>query len=138
MRTAVMEFINADYNTVDKNLTVAFTTALKEKGFIFPAKSVNGKFTVLKPFDEGVFIVDATDHVFHILRRNGKPADALTQINFVLQVNSRQIQSLTLAAECHLDLGDPANHHMPVLDSGVYKNSKISLKISSTFGLTTL
>ncbi len=38
------------------------------------------------------------------LRLNGEPAEALVQINQVLQVNSRQIQSLVLATECYLDL----------------------------------
>ena len=35
-----MEFINADTNKKDKALTDSFTMALKEKGFIFPARSV--------------------------------------------------------------------------------------------------
>ncbi|MCK5099446.1 MAG: DUF4857 domain-containing protein [Desulfobacteraceae bacterium] len=81
MRPTAMEFINADYNSLDKDLTAIFTTALKEKGFVFPARSVNGKFTVLKPFDEGVFIVDATYHVFHILRRNGNPVVIKTPVS---------------------------------------------------------
>lgn len=32
-----MEFINADYNRIDSELTGVFTQALKEKGFVFPA-----------------------------------------------------------------------------------------------------
>ena len=81
MQADAMEFINADYNALDKDLTDTFTTALKEKGFVFPARSVNGKFTVLKPFDEGVFIVDQTSHIFHVLRRNGKPVVIKTPVS---------------------------------------------------------
>jgi tetratricopeptide (TPR) repeat protein len=38
------------------------------------------------------------------LRLNGEPAKALEQVALVLQTNSRQIQALTLAADCYLDL----------------------------------
>ena len=55
---------------VEKELTKLFTSALKAEGFIFPARSVNGKFTILKPFDEGAFIVDAKYQVFHLKRQN--------------------------------------------------------------------
>ncbi len=76
-----MEFINADSNTKDAELTRAFTRALTEKGFVFPARSVNGKFTVLKPFDEGIFLVDGTYSVFHVKRVNGSPQVVKTPID---------------------------------------------------------
>lgn len=75
-----MVFINADTNTEDKALTETYTRALKDKGFRFPARSVNGKFTVLKPFDEGVFLVDADYRVFHLKRVNGMPQVVATHI----------------------------------------------------------
>lgn len=81
MTTDAMEFINADYNIVDKVLTERFTSALKRAGFVFPARSVNGKFTILKPFDEGVFLVDDTFHVFHLKRKNGDPIVVKTSID---------------------------------------------------------
>lgn len=54
-----LEFINADYNRVDDELTARFTDALRSAGFSFPARHVAGKFTILKPFDDGAFLVDA-------------------------------------------------------------------------------
>lgn len=80
MTATAMEFVNADTNTVDQSLTAMFTHALKAEGFTFPARSVNGKFTVLKPFDEGVFLVDADYSVFHVKRQNGRPVVVKTPI----------------------------------------------------------
>lgn len=86
-----MEFINADTNKIDKILTEKFTRALTEKGFVFPARSVNGKFTILKPFDEGIFIVDAEFHVFHVKRVNGNPFVIKTPIDPNLQTRHIKI-----------------------------------------------
>ena len=80
-----MVFVNADTNSVDEILTSRFTNALKGEGFRFPARSVNGKFTILKPFDEGVFLVDATDHVFHLKRVNNEPVVVRTDIDPALK-----------------------------------------------------
>ncbi|PIE61025.1 MAG: DUF4857 domain-containing protein [Desulfobacterales bacterium] len=86
MEDNAMVFINADTNRVDPKLTDAFTKALKEKGFRFPVRSVNGKFTVLKPFDEGVFLVDANYSVFHVKRVDGKTWVVKTPIPSTLKV----------------------------------------------------
>ncbi|MCD6534784.1 MAG: DUF4857 domain-containing protein [Deltaproteobacteria bacterium] len=40
-----LQFINVDTNTVEKELSELFTYALKAEGFVFPARSVNGKVT---------------------------------------------------------------------------------------------
>ncbi len=81
MTSQEMEFINADTNQVDENLTRAFTQTLKQKGCIFPIRVVNGKFTVLKPFDEGIFLVDDQYQVFHVKRVNGEPKIVKTPID---------------------------------------------------------
>lgn len=86
-----MEFINADFNTVDEDLTELFTDALKAEGFVFPARSVNGKFTILKPFDEGVFLVDDEYRVFHVKRRDGRPVVVKTSIDPALKARHIKI-----------------------------------------------
>ncbi len=86
MTPDAMVFINADTNENDKALTDAFTKALTDKGFGFPAQSVNGKFTVLKPFDEGVFLVDAQYRVFHVKRVDGRPWVVKTPIPEELKI----------------------------------------------------
>lgn len=80
MTDTAMEFINADYNTVDADLTARFTAALDAAGFVFPARLVAGNYTILKPYDDGVFIVDARNSVFHIKREKGRPVVVKTPV----------------------------------------------------------
>ena len=56
MTNNAMEFINADANVIDTRLTEMYTHALEKKGFVFPARSVNGKFTVLKPLTKACLL----------------------------------------------------------------------------------
>ena len=86
-----MEFVNADNNTVDEGLSRVFTRALKEVGFKFPARLVAGKGTILKPFDEGYFVVDIAGAVFHIKRVRGKPLCVRTPIPADLGIRSIRI-----------------------------------------------
>ncbi len=58
------------HGEVDKRLTSEVNLALNEEGFVFPAKKVWGKFTNLKPYDLGLFITDAKDKLFQLIRYN--------------------------------------------------------------------
>jgi len=78
--TGRMEFINVDTNEVDKDLTKLFTNALKNAGFTFPARLSAGRVSILKSFDEGYFIVDANDGVYHVKRVGGQPLVIKTPI----------------------------------------------------------
>ena len=80
MTDEAMEFINADFNAVDPDLTRRFTDALRGAGFHFPASLVAGNFTILKPYDDGVFIVDSAKDVFHVKRVGGEPVVVRTPI----------------------------------------------------------
>ncbi len=75
-----MEFVNVDTNTVDEELTALFTEALTAEGFRFPARLVAGKQTILKPFDEGYFVIDDGGTVFHVKRVDGQPSVVKTPI----------------------------------------------------------
>lgn len=74
------EFVNVDVNARDDDLTAAFTQALSQAGFRFPARLIAGKATILKPFDEGYFAVDDTGQVFHLKRVDGRPQVVRTPI----------------------------------------------------------
>ena len=75
-----MEFINVDTNIVDQELTGKFTNAMKKAGFVFPAGLTSGKISILKPFDEGFFVVDANKCTYHVKRVRGKPVVVKTPI----------------------------------------------------------
>lgn len=83
---SAMEFINADFNRIDTELTKRFTTALNSLGFAFPATVIGGKTTNLKPFDEGFFIRDSKGGVFHVKRVLNKPDIVKTSIDSSLDI----------------------------------------------------
>lgn len=68
-----MEFIDAASNKVNEQKTALFTGALQHYGFSFPAKMIEGIPTTRKSCDEGYFIVDNADQVFHIKMEQGEP-----------------------------------------------------------------
>jgi hypothetical protein len=68
-----MEFINSENNKIEKEISQEFTKALKEKGFVFPSSGCYGNVDPRKPFDEGYFIVDSEQKIFHLKMVKGKP-----------------------------------------------------------------
>ena len=68
-----LEFIRAEDNRVDEEMSALFTDKMKEKGFTFPAKYLAGNPTTRKPFDEGYFIVDSNNKIFQVKKIKGKP-----------------------------------------------------------------
>ncbi len=91
MTPAAMEFVNVDVNRVDPALTASFTEALLAEGFTFPARLVAGKQTILKPFDEGVFITDATGALFHVKRQGDTPLVRRTPVPADLGIRSIKV-----------------------------------------------
>lgn len=68
-----MEFIKASNNQIDEPKSQLYTAALQKKGFTFPAKSISGLPTTRKSCDEGYFITDAADQLFHLKMMEGHP-----------------------------------------------------------------
>jgi len=68
-----MEFINAKTNVVEEKKSALFTSALKHYGFVFPSKIIAGIPTTRKSCDEGYFVIDANNHLFHVKMVRGKP-----------------------------------------------------------------
>jgi hypothetical protein len=68
-----IEFINASTNQINEEKSQIFSAALYRKGFDFPAKSISGLVTRIKSCDEGYFIVDSSDQLFHLKMTEGKP-----------------------------------------------------------------
>ena len=75
-----IKFVTASTNTIDEHLSEMFTDALINSGFTFPAKLIAGKTTSMKPFDEGYFIVDSRNSVFHLKRVDNSPVCIKTPI----------------------------------------------------------
>ncbi len=68
-----LEFIDVASNTVNQQKSELFHQALLKKGFVFPAKWVSGIPSARKAYDEGYFICDKDNQLFHLKQINGKP-----------------------------------------------------------------
>lgn len=53
-------------NDVNKELTIEYTNIFKKNNFLFPAKIIAGKTSNIKPLDEGYFILDQKNDLFHM------------------------------------------------------------------------
>lgn len=132
-----MEFINADYNRRDEKATRVFNDALKKAGFQFPGRLSAGKPTILKPFDEGVFLVDASGAVFHVKRVNGEPRIVKTPIDPALGVRSikvnenrrREFYGMVLTADKRLHLISYDNYRLITLPLESYDPDTMDFKL---------
>ena len=68
-----MEVLDITRNEIDNEMTDVFTRALQKENFRFPAKLVGGNPSTFKPFDEGYFIVDSKNELYHLKMIEGKP-----------------------------------------------------------------
>lgn len=89
MTSSQMQFVHSDSNSVDTITTELFTTALHEVGFQFPAHGVWGNFTVFKPYDAGVFILDSLGKTYRVRRVKGAPH--VTKLSFPEHIVPRKI-----------------------------------------------
>jgi len=132
-----MEFLNVDTNRIDPDRTALFTTALTARGFTFPARLVAGKPTILKPFDEGYLIVDATGAVFHVKRVDGRPDVVRTSIPAdlgirhikVMENERRQILGMVLTEDDRLFLLRAADYGLIPLPTEGYAPDRMDYKL---------
>lgn len=71
--TDAMTFIRMADNTVNQEKSDLFTKVLKQKGFTFPMRGLNGNPTTMKEYDEGYILIDANYQVFHVKQMKGRP-----------------------------------------------------------------
>lgn len=76
-----IEFVDLNKNQILEEKSQLFTKALKDAGAVFPIKKAFGNPSVRKPFDEGVFLVDLNNTLFHLKMKNAKPSIKNTKIN---------------------------------------------------------
>lgn len=67
-----IEFINILKNEINQEKSDLFTEEFKKHNISFPIKNIYGNQTIRKPFDEGYFLVDNKDELFHFKMIEGK------------------------------------------------------------------
>ncbi|QEC42512.1 DUF4857 domain-containing protein [Pseudobacter ginsenosidimutans] len=68
-----IEFIDAKTNKLNEAKSKQFNEVLQREGFSYPAKMAAGLPTLMKKRDEGWFIVDNKDQLFHLKLIKGEP-----------------------------------------------------------------
>lgn len=81
-----IEFIDIKSNRVNKEKSDYFQQALEKNGFVFPARWVSGIPNNRKNYDEGYFVLDDQNQLFHIKMVNGKPFVKDTKAGDSIQV----------------------------------------------------
>ncbi|MDR3668538.1 MAG: DUF4857 domain-containing protein [Ignavibacteriaceae bacterium] len=74
------EFLDCQTNSINQDKTNLFTDALSKEKFSFPAKMISGNPNYKKPFDEGYFVLDSKNKLYHIKMVKGKPLCVFTNI----------------------------------------------------------
>lgn len=68
-----LAFIIPKTNRIDTIKTRKFKAVFDAIDFAFPSKQVAGNPSPRKPYDEGYFIIDANDKLFHFKMKKGEP-----------------------------------------------------------------
>lgn len=68
-----MEFIDAATNKINEKKSRMFSAVLYKRGFQFPATIIEGIPTTRKSCDEGYFVIDSANQLFHIKMIKGEP-----------------------------------------------------------------
>jgi hypothetical protein len=132
-----LTFIGSDANRLDPALTDVFTTALADAGFAFPVRSIFGRVSILKPFDAGLFLLDADGALFRIRRIQGQPAvdpvplpDGLA-VRYVKVTESKRgdYLGLLLGAHGRLFLLGQSDFRLTPLDLPGFDPDRMALKI---------
>ena len=90
------EFIHCAKNSVLPKLSKLFNDALVKKGFQFPAKKIFGNPTTRKPFDDGFFIVDNNEKLFHLKRVHNKPYVAKVALPSNIEIQFVAVKEMSL------------------------------------------
>jgi hypothetical protein len=135
--TDKMEFIHAPSNTVNKELSELFTGELVSQNFAFPAKLIAGNPTTRKPFDEGYFLVDAGNKMFHCKMVQSKPFLARVPIPdsihvgyiYVSEMNLKEFYGLIITTDNHCYLISYDNYRLIEMPVPPYDRSHDRMRV---------
>lgn len=69
---AGITFINTSKNEINKEKSKLYNKLFLQEGAVFPLKDAYGTPSIQKPFDEGYFIKDSKNQLFHLKQVDGK------------------------------------------------------------------
>lgn len=132
-----MEFFSASANDIETELTEKFTRELSDQNFAFPAVYIAGNPTTRKSFDEGYFIIDSQNTMFHVKMVKGEPFVARIDIPDGISISYINVKefdlrefygvAVTSEGECYLISYD--NYRFVKLPTPPYQKDFNELKI---------
>ncbi len=133
-----IEFLNCQTNRINEEKSKLFSEVLTKKGFVFPAKKMFGNPSVRKSFDEGYFIIDSKDQLFHLKRIKNKPyCKKITlpkgvKIKFmkIRELNMKEFYGIAVSENNRLFIITYDNYKFIELPSEGYKSSEMQIKFT--------
>jgi hypothetical protein len=114
-----IEFIDADSNEIDEEKSRLFSAALYHKGFDFPARQIAGIPTTRKSCEEGYFIIDSKNQLFHLKMASGEPY--VHQIKTPDGLRFQHIACVDLKSKSHYAYLFSEDNHIYILTQDEYK-----------------
>ncbi len=125
-----IEFIKAKGNKIEKDVSKVYTDAMKKAGFVFPALGCYGNPDPRKPFDEGYFIVDAKENVFHLKKVKNRPFVKNTMIKIPGRIKYIMIEEHRRREYYGIILSDSNEFYL--ISYNDYKLIKLPVSIGKT------
>ena len=142
-----IEFLNCESNRIEQEKSKKFNQPLIEKGFSFPAKGIYGIPSTIKLKDDGYFIVDNSNRLFHLKMIKGEPFCKEIKFNGTIKNikchssgdlfchifdDNNQIYVLTREYELHKIPVENPNGRFFVTSNYFYNTYKVNDKDKST------
>lgn len=70
---AGIEFIRSADNAIDREKSRLCDAALRDAGFVFPARHIAHSPSPMKPYDNGVLLADSRNRLYHLIQKKGVP-----------------------------------------------------------------
>ncbi len=133
-----IEFIDCETNKINEEKSNLFNKALTAKGFSFPAKKMFGNPSVRKSFDEGYFIIDNKDNLFHLKRIKNKPfckkielpENVKIEYMKVREINLKEFYGLVITEDNRIFILTYDNYKFIELPSHGYNRKEMQIKFT--------
>ncbi len=119
-----MAFIDAGKNEVKTEKTERFGKVFAKENFVFPAKIVAGNPSPRKPYDEGYFVIDTDDNLYHFkmvksgpfLKKVDVPNDCVPKYFFPYEPDDRSFYGFLVDGKGFIHVINTDNYKLQKLD----------------------
>ncbi|QZE15852.1 DUF4857 domain-containing protein [Halosquirtibacter laminarini] len=125
-----LEFVDLATNKVNREKSEKFAKALDKYGIQYPVKHCYGNPTTRKSYDEGYFIQDANNHLFHLKMVNSKPF--VREVKSVENISIRYFKMYEVGNRSFYGFLFDEENNVYLLTTDHYKLKKLPFKYDQT------